>query len=132
MVQAAPAQQVLRGRAVLQRAEKTYERFEELRAELTAMYGARMQLPTRKQLVASGRCARYWRAACSHTCYMHAHLLHHRCLMPWSCIKQPECLMPWPCKQPGLSLDYHTPLPLVASRQPISEWRQWLWCAGWI
>lgn len=44
------------GKEVLQRAEKTYELFEELRAELTALYGSCLQLPNRKELLSSGRC----------------------------------------------------------------------------
>lgn len=44
------------GKEVLMRAEKTYDLFEELRAELTALYGSRLQLPNRKELLSSGRC----------------------------------------------------------------------------
>ena len=49
---AAPA----RGRAAVARADRVFEHFEELRAELTALYGDRQQLPNRKELLASGRC----------------------------------------------------------------------------
>lgn len=46
-----------RGRAAVARAERVFEHFEELRAELTGLYGERRQLPNRKELLATGRCA---------------------------------------------------------------------------
>eukprot|EP00892_Ulva_mutabilis_P002982 jgi/Ulvmu1/12685/UM094_0042.1 len=44
-----------RGRAAVARADRVFEQFEELRAELSAVYGERQQLPNRKELLASGR-----------------------------------------------------------------------------
>lgn len=45
-----------RGRAAVARAERTFDQFEELRAELASMYGDRRQLPSRRELVKAGRC----------------------------------------------------------------------------
>lgn len=45
-----------RGRAAVARAERSFGRFEELRAELASLYGERRQLPNRRELVRAGRC----------------------------------------------------------------------------